>query len=84
MVADGGCVASPGEKVHRLSTGVKPGQLFAYRVAGLPFPYWEDHFNWRAAGARDDRIAGRFMTTVLYRRAGWLPANQGAASGASD
>jgi hypothetical protein len=38
------------------------------RAAGLPFPYWEDHFGWRATGARTDRIDGRAMTTVFYRR----------------
>lgn len=40
------------------------------RVAGLPFPYWEDHFEWRAAGARTDRLRGRLLTTVFYRRGG--------------
>lgn len=38
------------------------------RAAGLPFPYWEDHFGWHATGARTDRIDGRAMTTVFYRR----------------
>ncbi|HYB27137.1 MAG TPA: hypothetical protein VEF89_11030 [Solirubrobacteraceae bacterium] len=38
------------------------------RAAGLPFPYWEDRFGWRATGARTDRIDGRVMTTVFYRR----------------
>ncbi len=40
------------------------------RAAGLPFPYWEDRFGWRATGARTDRIDGRVMTTVFYRRGG--------------
>ncbi|HUA44964.1 MAG TPA: hypothetical protein VMA77_07045 [Solirubrobacteraceae bacterium] len=38
------------------------------RASGLPFPYWEDRFGWRATGARTDRIDGRVMTTVFYRR----------------
>jgi hypothetical protein len=38
------------------------------RAAGLPFPYWEDHFNWQAEGARTDRLDGRLETTVFYRR----------------
>lgn len=38
------------------------------RGAGLPFPYWEDRFGWRATGVRRDRIAGRVLTTVFYRR----------------
>ena len=40
------------------------------RSGGLPFPYWEDHFEWRAAGARTDRLRGRTLTTVFYRRGG--------------
>jgi len=40
------------------------------RSAGLPFPYWEDRFDWRAAGARTDRVRGRTLTTVFYRRGG--------------
>jgi hypothetical protein len=39
-------------------------------AAGLPFPYWEDHFDWDADGARTDRLGGRSETTVFYRRAG--------------
>jgi hypothetical protein len=39
-------------------------------AAGLPFPYWEDHFDWDAAGARTDHIAGRQTTTVFYHRHG--------------
>jgi hypothetical protein len=38
------------------------------RAAGLPFPYWEDRFHWRATGARTDRLGGRVETTVFYRR----------------
>lgn len=37
-------------------------------VGGVPFPYWEDHFGWRAAGTRTDRLDGRRLTTVFYRR----------------
>ncbi|MGI8505852.1 MAG: hypothetical protein ACR2MK_03440 [Solirubrobacteraceae bacterium] len=40
------------------------------RGAGLPYPYWEDHFGWRATGVRRDRLSGRPTTTVFYRRAG--------------
>jgi hypothetical protein len=38
------------------------------QAAGLPFPYWEDRFGWHAAGARTDRLDGRQLTTVFYRR----------------
>jgi hypothetical protein len=38
------------------------------REAGLPFPYWEDRFGWRATGVRRDEVDGRQLTTVFYRR----------------
>jgi len=38
------------------------------RAAGLPFPYWEDRFGWRATGMRRDRLDGQLLTTVFYRR----------------
>jgi hypothetical protein len=38
------------------------------RAAGLRFPYWEDHFGWKAIGARRDRFEGRATTTIFYRR----------------
>ncbi len=38
------------------------------RAAGLPYPYWEDHFGYRATGLRHDRLAGRQATTVYYMR----------------
>lgn len=37
-------------------------------AAGLPFPYWDDRFHWRATGARTDLVDGRVLTTVFYRR----------------
>lgn len=42
------------------------------RAAGLPFPYWEDRFGWRASRVRSDSIGGRSATTVFYRHAGLL------------
>jgi hypothetical protein len=41
------------------------GQLRA-AVDGVAFPYWEDHFGWRATGVRTDRADGRTVTTVFY------------------
>ncbi|MBV9803229.1 MAG: hypothetical protein JO130_08575 [Solirubrobacterales bacterium] len=38
------------------------------RAAGLTFPYWGDRFGWRATGMRTDRLDGRPLTTVFYRR----------------
>jgi hypothetical protein len=44
-----------------------PGELAA-DVEGIAFPYWEDRFGWRSAGARTDSIDGRTVTTVFYAR----------------
>jgi hypothetical protein len=43
-------------------------RLRAAGAGGLPFPYWEDRFGWHAIGARADRVDGRELTTVFYRR----------------
>jgi hypothetical protein len=40
------------------------------RAAGLPFPYWEDRFGWKATGVRSDDVEGRPLTTVFYRSHG--------------
>ncbi|HUA71000.1 MAG TPA: hypothetical protein VMA96_07965 [Solirubrobacteraceae bacterium] len=40
------------------------------RAAGLPFPYWEDRFGWKATGVRNDDVDGRALTTVFYRNQG--------------
>jgi hypothetical protein len=47
-----------------------PATLPRLRAAGLPFPYWEDHFGWKATGVRNDSIDGRNLTTVFYGRHG--------------
>jgi hypothetical protein len=38
----------------------------AEAVDGVAFPYWGEHFGWRASGARSDEIDGRAVTTVFY------------------
>ncbi len=38
------------------------------QAAGLAFPYWEDRFGWHATGTRTDRVDGRVLMTVFYRR----------------
>lgn len=43
----------------------RPSQL-AISVEGIAFPYWREHFGWRSAGARIDRLGGRSITTVFY------------------
>jgi hypothetical protein len=56
----------------RQATGAAPPHsksdrpTLAVAVNGLPFPYWEDRFGWRAIGTRTDRVAGREVTTVFY------------------
>jgi hypothetical protein len=35
-------------------------------IQGVPFPYWGDSFQWKAVGARDDRIEDRSAKTVFY------------------
>ncbi len=40
--------------------------LVSSSEAGVPFPYWEDHFGWRTVGARTDTLSGRTATTVFY------------------
>lgn len=42
--------------------------LAKVEAAGLPFPYWQDRFGFRAVGVRRDRLDGRAATTVFYRR----------------
>jgi hypothetical protein len=59
----------------RAATMVAPAQSathpaeLAASVEGVSFPYWEDHFGWRASGARVDRVDGRAVTTVFYTNA---------------
>src|SRR4051794_5584628 len=42
-----------------------PARLRA-QIDGLPFPDWNAKFEWRASGARRDKIEGRDATTVYY------------------
>src|SRR5690349_3828326 len=53
-------VAEPAADDHVALPGVQ--------AENMPFPYWEDRFGWHAAGARTDRMDGRLLTTVFYRR----------------
>jgi hypothetical protein len=47
-----------------LDTGTLPG----VRAVGLTYPYWEDHFGYKAQGVRRDSLNGRRVTTVFYSR----------------
>jgi hypothetical protein len=44
--------------------------LLQAKIEGLPFPDWNQRFQWRATGARRDTIEGRDATTVYYDRVG--------------
>ena len=35
-------------------------------MEGVPFPYWGESFQWKAVGARDDKIEDRSAKTVYY------------------
>jgi hypothetical protein len=37
------------------------------KVGALAFPDWQQKFGWRAVGRRDDKLAGRPVTTLFYR-----------------
>lgn len=52
----------------------RDGTQLMVAVDGIPFPYWEDSFGWRAMGERVDRVGGRDVTTVYYTngRNRWL------------
>jgi anti-sigma factor RsiW len=52
-----------------LESTVHPSQL-DISVQGVAFPYWSEHFGWRATGTRIDRLAGRAVTTVFYESPG--------------
>jgi len=45
-------------------------KLLDASVAGVRYPYWDDTFGWRAAGARTDSLGGRRVRTVFYVKDG--------------
>jgi hypothetical protein len=42
------------------------GAELMVRADGIPFPYWEESFGFRATGERVDRVGARKVTTVFY------------------
>jgi anti-sigma factor RsiW len=44
------------------------GPLLAVQVEGTRFPDYEKKFGWRAVGQHEDRVDGRFVRTVDYRK----------------
>jgi hypothetical protein len=45
------------------------GAVLKASIEGVPFPYWDDSFQWKAVGARDDEIEDREARTVYYQNA---------------
>jgi anti-sigma factor RsiW len=43
--------------------------LLRQALEGVPFPNWLAKFGWRAVGVRADRLNGRRVVTVYYRKA---------------
>ena len=37
-------------------------------VDGVPYPFWERDFGWKAVGKRVDKVDGRTATTVFYKK----------------
>lgn len=52
---------APGHTEHAFT-------LAGVKAAGLPYPYWDDSFGFRAVGVRRDNLNGRPATTVFYQR----------------
>jgi hypothetical protein len=52
--------------------GPAPGHSFDgtldLNVDGVPYPYWQDEYGWKATGSRVDKIHGRDATTVFYSK----------------
>ena len=48
------------------SLGGDPPVLDA-KVGAIEFPNWEESFDWKAVGRREDDLSGRDVTTVFYR-----------------
>jgi hypothetical protein len=44
----------------------RDGTQLMVAVNGVPFPYWEESFGFRATGERVDEVDGRKVTTVFY------------------
>jgi hypothetical protein len=65
-----------GSRAPTAAAPAKRPRLAQLKVAvdGVPFPYWEDRFGWKASGVRADRIAGHAVTTVFYGDGDWQVA----------
>jgi hypothetical protein len=59
-------LAAPGPTLPAPKHDVKNKALLQAKIDGLPFPDWNERFQWRASGARQDEIEGRHSKTVYY------------------
>jgi hypothetical protein len=54
------------------STGPAPSHSFDgtlnLNIDGVPYPYWQDEYGWKASGSRVDKVDGRTATTVFYSK----------------
>lgn len=69
-VAQASVIATRPAQVAPPAPGAESVALPRLRAAGLPYPYWEDAFGYRATGVRYDRLDGHSATTVFYARGG--------------
>jgi hypothetical protein len=91
--ADAATVAARPPTMRAPAADADDATLPRLQVGGLPFPSWEARFGWRATGVRTDRVDGRTLTTVFYRRGHWeiaysivagAPLSAGAATTATE
>jgi hypothetical protein len=54
------------------AAGPAPGHSFDgaldLNIDGVPYPYWQDEYGWKATGSRVDNFHGRTATTVFYSK----------------
>lgn len=67
-VAQAAVLTSRVPQMQVAEPAVDHGTLPGLRAVGLTFPYWEDHFGYKARGVRTDTLGGRRVKTVFYSR----------------
>jgi hypothetical protein len=66
-VADASAAATRAATAPAPARDAKHPPLLRASFAGVTYPYWKQHFGWRATGARTDTIDGRRARTVFYQ-----------------
>jgi hypothetical protein len=59
-------LAAPGPTLPAPKHDMKNEALLQTSIEGLPFPDWNQRFQWKAVGLRADEIEGRHSKTVYY------------------